>query len=67
MRGEVRHVRLDIDDQVPIIEEIFDREMNPFEGIDSNWQKEQFIKQHMATNPRQSAVCNGGSRLLKDP
>lgn len=50
MRGQVldtlRSSGLDIDDQVPIIEEIFGKEMNPFEEIDSNWQKEQFIKQH---------------------
>ena len=42
----LRSSGLDIDDQVPILEEIFNREMNPFEGIDSSWQKEQFIKQH---------------------
>ena len=42
----LRSSGLDIDDQVPILEEIFDRESNPFEGIDTPWLKEQFIKQH---------------------
>ena len=42
----LRSSGLDIDDQVPVLEEIFDREVNPYEGIDSSWQKEQFIKQH---------------------
>jgi len=37
-------VVLDLDNQVPIIEERFDREMNPFKGIDSFWLKEQFRK-----------------------
>ena len=50
VRGEVLNILqssgLDIDNEVPIIEEIFDREMNPFEGIDSFWLKEQFIKKH---------------------
>lgn len=50
VRGQVldtlRSSGFDIDDQVPILEEIFDREMNPFEGIDSSWLKEQFIQQH---------------------
>ena len=50
VRSEVldtlRSSGLDIDDQVPILEEIFDRESNQFEGIDTPWLKEQFIKQH---------------------
>lgn len=37
-------VVLDIDTQVPIIEERFKREMNPFEENDSFWLKEQFRK-----------------------
>lgn len=72
VRGQVldtlRSSGLDIDDQVPIIEEIFDKEMNPFEGIDSNWQKEQFIKQHFPyvvsnitsyLSVRQNIACAG--------
>lgn len=42
----LRSSGLDIDDQVPILKEIFDRERNPFQGINTPWLKEQFIKQH---------------------
>lgn len=49
IRGSLLHVRgevLNILQSSGLDIEIFDREMNPFEGIDSFWLKEQFIKKH---------------------
>ena len=49
IRGRLLHVRgevLNILQSSGLDIEIFDREMNPFEGIDSFWLKEQFIKKH---------------------
>ena len=50
VKGEVlnalQNSGLHTDNLVPMIEQIFESEMNPFEGIDSTWLKEQFIKQH---------------------
>ena len=37
---------LDIDSQVPMLEEIFDSEINPFGGVNSTWLNEQFIKEN---------------------
>lgn len=50
IRGSLLHVRgevLNILQSSGLDIEIFDREMNPFEGIDSFWLKEQFIKKHL--------------------
>ena len=42
----LRNSGLDIDSQVPMLEEIFDSEINPFEGVNSTWLNEQFIKEN---------------------
>ena len=45
--GTLENCGLDLHNEIPVIREIVEHEMNPFEGIDTAWLKDQFIKQHL--------------------
>lgn len=45
--GTLENCGLDLHNEIPVIREIFEDEMNPFEGIYTAWLKDQFIKQHL--------------------